>query len=539
MFNEYYDAKLAKKGKAELRFIKRKIISLVSMTGKAKNIHIHIVGVCGTAMGTFALMLRDSGFKVSGSDVSFWPPMGPLLRSSGVDILEGWSIDNISNSVDLVVVGNVCAPDHIEVLEAIKKDKPIMSMPEIIGELYVGNASMVESRKSLIIAGTHGKTTTSGLLAHMLTELKYDPTYLIGGVTQSMQSIDSRGKLIQKKGTSHHVGDGKYVVFEGDEYDTAFFDARPKFLHYKPAHSIITSLEWDHADIYQDINEYTTAFVHLFEITKESLIVSNTYPLLNKLTNDYKKKFENKNIYPKIITYGTTVLDSVIPDVSIIINDTNHLGTNFTITNFDKKNATYITPMYGEYNVLNTVSVLIMLSVLGIDIFDDHLCGNKILHSLQSFSGMKRRQEIVAYIESKNITIIDDFAHHPTAVAETLKGVRNRFPERRIVALFEPRSSTSRRKIFEQPYSVSLGFADIIGMKVPPFIPEIDTGKDLLDPSVVKMGVEKLGKKVYLAETSDELAENICPFIKDGDVLVVMSNGSFDGIHKKIEHLLI
>lgn len=505
MFNSYYKEKLLQKSHPELRLIER-IKANISECKK-----IHIIGVCGTAMGTLAFMLRDSGFEVTGSDVSFWPPMGPLLKSKGVHILEGWSTDHIGPDTDLVVVGNACGPEHIEVVSAKEKNKPLISMPELMGEYYVG-----EAKESLVVAGTHGKTTTTGLLSHMLTTLGLDPTYLIGGVMQSMR--DASGQII-KEGTSHRVGNGTYVAFEGDEYDTAFFDARPKFLHYRPSSAIITSVEWDHIDIYQNEEIYTTAFKHLIEVTKKHLVVSHTYPLLNKLIAEARSGSIPHSA--DILVYG---IDDTC-DLKPVLGEITSQGQVFELLVKGESNGMYTTPLYGEYNTLNSVAVLGLLLSLGIDIKTD-----AVRSALASFPGMKRRQEIVFINAERNIVVLDDFAHHPTAVAETLKGIRNRFPGRRIVALFEPRSNTSRRKLFEHTYPGALATADLIGIKVPPYRAEIDAGQDLLDPQVVKKETESFGKIVELAETAPELVEKIIPDLQDGDVVIVMSNGSFDGI---------
>jgi UDP-N-acetylmuramate: L-alanyl-gamma-D-glutamyl-meso-diaminopimelate ligase len=505
MFNEYYDTKLGKKAHPELRFFDRKKIHL----GSAK--HIHIIGICGTAMGTFALMLRDSGFTVSGSDAQFWPPMGPLLRSSGVEIFEGWNAAHIADDVDLVVVGNACGPTHVEVVAAQGRGLALMSMPEILGEYYIG-----DEKTSLVVAGTHGKTTTTGLLSHVLSVIDENPTYLIGGVMQSMND----------SGTSHHVGKGKYVALEGDEYDTAFFDARPKFLHYRPSFSIITSVEWDHVDIYASIEEYKTAFAHLIEVTKKGLVVSDQYPLLNELIANIPHQAE-------VLVYG---MDEKA-DLKPVLGETNERGQEFELFIKEKTYGKYITPMYGEYNVLNTVAVLGLLHQAGFDIASD-----EIKKAVAGFPGMKRRQEIVDEILIKNssekVTIIDDFAHHPTAVSETLKGIRNRFPNRRLVALFEPRSNTSRRKMFEHTYPGALAIADLIGIKTPPYRAEVDAGQDLLDPHVIERDVQALGKEIILTETTDELVTAVSPHILPGDVIVVMSNGAFDGIHGMIADAL-
>lgn len=517
MFNEYYDAKLRKKAYPELRFFDRKKTHLGPVSSGAK--HVHVIGICGTAMGTFALMLRDSGFKVSGSDAQFWPPMGPLLRSSGVEIFEGWNPDNIAADVDLVVVGNACGPTHAEVVAAQERGLALMSMPEILGEYYVG-----DSKTSLVVAGTHGKTTTTGLLSHVLTALQEDPTYLIGGVMQTPHAPGAHA------GTSHHVGNGTYVALEGDEYDTAFFDARPKFLHYHPSFSIITSVEWDHVDIYSSIEEYQTAFAHLIEVTKKGLVVSDQYPLLNRLIAS------TPHAAP-VLVYGMNDAADIRP----VLGKANHNGQPFELFVKGASYGTYVTPMYGEYNVLNTAAALGILHQAGFDI-----AAQSVRDAIASFPGMKRRQEIVNEILIKKlddekkedaggkVTIIDDFAHHPTAVQETLKGIRNRFPDRRIVALFEPRSSTSRRKMFEHTYPAALAIADLIGIKTPPYKAEVDAGQDLLDPHVIERDIQALSKTVILAETTDELAAAIVPMILPGDVIVVMSNGAFDGIHGKI-----
>lgn len=520
MFNTYYEEKLRTKSHPELRLINR-IKADISNCKK-----IHIIGVCGTAMGTLAFMLRDSGFEVTGSDVSFWPPMGPLLKEKGVHILEGWSADHIAADTDLVVVGNACGPEHIEVVRAQELNKPLISMPELMGEYYVGdNTNQAGGKESFVVAGTHGKTTTTGILSHMLTELKLDPTYLIGGVMQSMR--DQSGVVV-KEGASHRVGKGMHVVFEGDEYDTAFFDARPKFLHYRPTSAIITSVEWDHIDIYPNEEIYTTAFRHLIEVTKKHLIVSHTYPLLNQLIADTRA-----GTIPHaadILVYGTDESCDLRPVFGAIDHEGQHLELFVKGESF----GMYTVPLYGVYNTLNAVAVLGLLMSNGIDIKSE-----QVRSALASFPGMKRRQEMVFKNTARNIVVLDDFAHHPTAVAETLKGIRNRFPDRRIVALFEPRSNTSRRKLFEHTYPGALATADLIGIKVPPYRAEIDAGQDLLDPQVVKRETESFGKVVELAETASELVEKIIPDLQDGDVIVVMSNGSFDGILELLKQKIV
>lgn len=529
MFNEYYDAKLRKKAYPELRFPDRKLVDAAgNQTVDLRACkHVHIIGICGTAMGTLALMLRDSGFKVSGSDIGFWPPMGPHLKANGVETFEGWNASNIADDVDLVVVGNACGPTHIEVVEAQRRGLPLMSLPELIGAFYVDGTPEHGEKTSIVVAGTHGKTTTTGLLSHVLTELAGapaseigtdtggDPTYLIGGV-------------MQKKETSHHVGAGKYVALEGDEYDTAYFDARPKFLHYRPSFAIITSVEWDHVDIYSNIEEYKTAFAHLIEVAKRGLVVSNQYPLLNELIGSVKHQAE-------ILVYGIDAANGIAPDLRPVLGAISEKGQGFELFIKEKSFGTYTTPMYGEYNALNTVAVLGVLHQAGIDI-----SSQRVRDAIAGFPGMKRRQEVVAEIPFSNdkVTIIDDFAHHPTAVLETLKGIRNRFPNRRIVALFEPRSNTSRRKMFEHTYPAALATADLIGVKAPPYRAEVDHGQDLLDPHVIESDVRKLGKEIILTETTDELVASIAPHIQAGDVIVVMSNGAFDGIHGKIADAL-
>jgi UDP-N-acetylmuramate: L-alanyl-gamma-D-glutamyl-meso-diaminopimelate ligase len=516
MFDAYYDAKLAKKGMLELRDIKRYSTSLADNIHTAK--HVYIIGICGTAMGALALMLRDSGVDVTGSDISFWAPMGPLLKQKGVRMLEGWNADHITSDVDLVIVGNACGPQHIEVMRARELQKPLVSMPELMSEYYVGN-SMGQSahKESFVVAGTHGKTTTTGILSHVLTELGLDPTYIIGGV---MQSTRGNNGTVVKEGTSHAVGKGQYVVFEGDEYDTAFFDARPKFLHYRPSSAIITSVEWDHIDIYPDEEVYTTAFQHLIEVTKKHLIVSHTYPLLNQLIA--KARAGTIPCTANILVYG---IDDEC-DLRPVFTHADHNGQHFELYVKGESYGMYTLPLYGMYNVLNAVAALGLLMSNDIDIQTEY-----VRKALATFPGMKRRQEMFFEHTKRNIVVIDDFAHHPTAVAETLKGVRMRYPSRRVVAFFEPRSSTSRRKIFEHTYPTALAHADVIAIKVPPFKPEVDSGKDLLNPEIVKKETEALHKQVYLSNTAQALTDMVCLHIADGDVIVVMSNGSFDGIH--------
>jgi UDP-N-acetylmuramate: L-alanyl-gamma-D-glutamyl-meso-diaminopimelate ligase len=485
---EYYDRKIAGFADAPERVFERVIPQDISTIKK-----IHLSGVCGTAVGSLAVLLAKKGYALSGSDTDIYPPMSEVIASLGIEFKKGYAEENVQDA-DLIIVGNVCGPQNPEAKYAREHDIPTLSLPEAIHRFFI------EGKKSLVVAGTHGKTTTTGLLAHLFSEAGRKPGYMVGGVMQGGEE-------------SSAVGAGDHFIIEGDEYDTAYFDKSPKFLHYTPHVAIVTSLEFDHVDIYKNMREYTDAFEFLAqEIPPEgALFLCGDHDAVKNLGNGTQGE---------IVTYGfkqenqITVTDMLVTDK----------GQEFTLVVRGETLGTFFTPLPGNHNLLNTLAVCGVALREGISIED-------IKRGLSTFKGMKRRQEVVA--EVKGVTVLDDFAHHPTAVKETISAIKDKYPGRRLVAFFEPRSNTSRRKVFEEQYGHAFDAANLVFISTPPHKPTDDPA-EFLDPEHVVSAIKEKGIGAQAVKNADELLAQAVPLLKEGDVVLIMSNGSFDGIHHKL-----
>lgn len=490
---EYYDNKISKFADAADRVFNRVIPSDISTIKK-----IHLSGVCGTAVGSLAVLLSKKGYKLSGSDTDCYPPMSDVIRELGIEFREGFKEDNVKDA-DLVIIGNVCAASNPEAKYARENGLPTLSLPEAIYKFFI------EGKKSLVVSGTHGKTTTTGLLAHVFKDAGFNPGYMIGGVMQGGEE-------------SSVVGEGNYFIIEGDEYDTAYFDKSPKFLHYAPNAAIITSLEFDHVDIYKDMEEYTDAFKFLVkEIPEEgSLFVCGDHDGLLKLV---------KGASSRVVTYGLKEGNSITAkDIKV-----DEKGQEFSLIIDGEDKGRFFTPLPGTHNLLNA------LAVSGVAL-GEGMSLEALRKGLESFKGMKRRQEVIA--EVRGITILDDFAHHPTAVKETILAIKNKYKGRRLVAFFEPRSATSRRKVFEEEYGHAFKNADMVFISTP-HAKEYDKPEDFIDPQhIVEMikseGLSGQGIDAYAVSNAAELLDKAMPLLKEGDAVLIMSNGSFDGIHKSL-----
>jgi UDP-N-acetylmuramate: L-alanyl-gamma-D-glutamyl-meso-diaminopimelate ligase len=361
----------------------------------------------------------------------------------------------------------------------------------------------IRDKKSIVITGTHGKTTTTGICIHMLEQLGLHPSFLVGGVQQSSGE------------SALYSADSNYFAIEGDEYDTAYFDKSPKFLHYKPFYTIITSLELDHIDIYADFEDYLNSFRFLIEATDDNgvIVMCVDDAGVRKLYDEHKND-------PRIITYG--ISDDAMIRVSNIKTDSNGEIGDIYINN--EQVSTLAFPMFGEYNLLNAVAVYAVGRAIGVE-------SENITKALSNFHGMKRRQEVFGI--KNGITVIDDFAHHPTAVDKTLRGIKQRYPNNRIIALFEPRSNSSRSKIFETEYPESFSAADMVVFSTPKE-KEGYNPAEFMDIESVISRLHNLGKESYAVNHADQAVELLKPIVQSGDVVVVMSNGSFDGVHQKL-----
>jgi UDP-N-acetylmuramate: L-alanyl-gamma-D-glutamyl-meso-diaminopimelate ligase len=496
--NSYYRQKIEEKDDASLRLVKRAEAPVTSSVQT-----IHIIGICGTAMGSLAGLLREAGYEVTGSDDGFYPPMSTMLEELGIDIAKTGSTD-LLNAADVVVVGNAAGPSHVEVAYAREHNLPLMSLPEALQQFIFG------ARQRLAVCGTHGKTTTTGLLASIFKAAKRDPGFLIGGVMQGQTTGFSLGK---KEGSEADV-----FVLEGDEYDTAYFDKRPKFLSYAPHSAIITSVELDHVDIYRDLEDYKQAFRFLASQLPAAgtLIACGDDALVREVISDTAATVvayglgEENDVMVKSLESADGVQRATLIEQGEVIGEIH-------------------TTLPGVYNLLNATAAALLARAHGVS-FED------IQQGISNFRGMKRRQEIVfdgTDATGQQVTLIDDFAHHPHAVTVTLAGLRARYTNRRLIAIFEPRSNSSRKKIFETAYTQSFDDADQVLLKMPP-LRHNDSSEDFMNVSSVAKEITKRGTPTAHVETVEELIETLEAMRQPDDVIVMMSNGSFDGLREKL-----
>lgn len=463
--------------------------------------HIHIMGICGTAMGNFAGLLQSMGYKVTGSDQNVYPPMSDVLQSLGISIYQGYKKENLNPKPDFVVVGNVITKTMEEAQALLASDIPYASFPESMGDMLLKNSH------SIVICGTHGKTTTTAMMAWIASELKQDPGYLIGGVPKNFDVSFARGS-------------GQYFIIEGDEYDTAFFDKVPKFKHYFPKSAILTSVEFDHADIYKDLNDVLNAFKILMEKLPED--------------GNLIYHFEDQNIAGLLewtacrnkVSYGfASGARFQITDLSY-----SPQGTTWTVveTRDDGSKVPTVlkTSMSGDHNVLNFTADFALTRQLGWD-------AAKVVGAIARFQGVKRRQEILG--EFGGVTVIEDFAHHPTAVKVTLEGLKKKYSGQRLLAAFEPRSATSRKSIFQKDYAMAFDHKADQTFIMQAYVPEGKTAdSDGFSAAKLVEDLKSTGNEVVLATSYDQLVDEILSVAKPQDVLVLMSNGGFGGIYPKI-----
>lgn len=451
--------------------------------------HVHLIGICGTAMASLAGLLKDRGFMVTGSDSNPYPPMSTQLESLGITIMKPYAAGNLHPQPDFVIVGNVISKTNEEAAELLKLNIPYTSLPQAMGDL------IISKRQSIVIAGTHGKTTTSSLMAWVATQAGVHPGFLIGGIAKNFSK-------------SFQNPEGDFFVIEGDEYDTAFFDKVPKFVHYKPRHVILTSVEFDHADIYKDLDAVKEAFKKLMLLIPEngSLVYCADDANVSELASLCKAK--NK------IGYGIKK-GSVLARIQAV----DEKGTHFTVGD-----QSYQMTMSGEYNVLNATAVIALSQSLGWDSL-------ALKKALQSFEGVKRRQEILG--EPKGVLVIEDFAHHPTAVRETIKGIKSKYPKRKLFAVFEPRSATSRRKIFQQDYVKAFELAEETLIAQAFDQSKIDQDNRFSSEELVQ-DICKKGGQAHVYNQVEQIVSDLTKKARKGDLILIMSNGGFDGIYTKL-----
>lgn len=454
--------------------------------------HIHMLGICGTGMTSLATLLLGEGHRITGSDENVYPPMSTQLEEMGIEINRGYKPEHLGNTPDQVIVGNVIRRDNPEALSVIERKIPYSSMPQALSDYFLND------RTPVVVAGTHGKTTLSTLTSWLLDAAGEAPGFFIGGIGRNF-------------GTGARKGSGSFFVIEGDEYDTAFFDKGPKFLHYRPQAVILTSVEFDHADIYRDVDHIERSFTKLMEIIPSDglLVACNEYERVHTVA---------KSASCKVVWYGQDDGDYCTKGVSIEDD-----GTSFTLMHA-KGESRLKMPMFGAHNLQNVVAASALLIESGID-------PEKIQKGLSTFEGVARRQDLVG--EAAGVVVIDDFAHHPTAVAKTIDAIRARYPRRRLWALFEPRSNTSRRNVFQDRYALAFANADqaIIGhVHRADSIPD----SERMDTAKLARDITSGGTNARAMDTTDEMLEVLDAELKEGDAVLIMSNGSFDNIAKRL-----
>lgn len=460
---------------------------------------VYLIGICGTAMASLAGMLQERGYEVGGSDEHVYPPMSTYLERLRIPVLQGYTKDHlVTFRPDVVIIGNAAARTNAEAAATVELDLPYTSMPEAIHQLFI------KGKHSIVIAGTHGKTTTTSLMAWILEAAGRDPSMVVGGIPLNFNH-------------NFKLGDGPEFVIEGDEYNTAFFDQGPKFLHYGANTLLVNNIEFDHADIYTDLNAIIDAFRKgVQQVQPGDCIVANGDDAnVARLRNDARGKWITFGFDPKHDAYATDV--EFAPET-----------TSFTAWWQGREWYRFRTTLSGRHNVLNALADAVIAQLRG-------LSAEEIQRGLATFQGIKRRMEVRGV--ERGVTVIDDFAHHPTAIATTLNGARKRFPGQRIWALFEPRSISSSRKEFEDGYKEAFHEADrvIIG---PIFHRERYATRYGLDKMMsVEAIVDRLKGDGIAAEQIDDfdaIAGTIAKEANEGDVVVVMSSGAFGGVHERI-----
>lgn len=475
--------------------------------------HVHFMGICGTAMASLAGLLHSQGFRISGSDQNVYPPMSTQLESLGIKILSGYKRENITNNPigipDLVIVGNVISRNFEEAKALLESEIPFTSLPQAMGQIVIGR------RHSVVVAGTHGKTTTTALNSFVAEALGLHPGFMVGGIPKNF-------------GQSYRFGSGDWFIIEGDEYDTAFFDKVPKFIHYRPRSVILNSVEFDHADIYRDLDHVKEAFLMLIDLIPDGglLVACEDEETIRDLLSRRKDALAKRNV--KVVTFGLTHGDHRAENIVAVpvkgLGSTEkavRLGTRFSY-----RGQSIDIPMIGSYNVKNVLATIALWSELGHP-------SSEIAPLLLGFEGVKRRQEVLG--TPGGVTVIEDFAHHPTAVRETIRTVQMQYPKSHVFSIFEARSATSRRNVFQDEYAAAFIDAGTQSLLLPPPFNLAGLGE------ADRFSTDKLLKSLHAAKVDavlfdgvDSIVKNVTTRAKPGDVVLVMSNGGFDGIYQKL-----
>jgi UDP-N-acetylmuramate: L-alanyl-gamma-D-glutamyl-meso-diaminopimelate ligase len=454
---------------------------------------IHLIGVCGTAMATLAALLKSKGYDVRGSDQNVYPPMSDFLVQQGITLLQGYRPEHITSDLDLVVIGNAISRGNPELEEVLDRKIRYCSLPEAVRDHFLW------ASRAIVIAGTHGKTTTTALTGWLLTDGGVDPSVLIGGIAENFNG-------------SFRVGGGREFVIEGDEYDSAFFDKTAKFLKYLPDIAIVGNIEFDHADIYPDLDAIRLAFRRFVNLIPRRglLLLGADNPDALALKTQARCRVE---------TFGLSEgADWQAHDLDVTDN-----VTRFGIRRSGAPDGTFELPLLGAYNVRNALAAIAVGAAVG-------LSTDTMAASLRRFKGVRRRMEHRGTVNG--IAIYDDFAHHPTAIAETLAGVRSAHPTRRIWAIFEPRSATSCRRVFQDDFTRALAGADHV------ILPDVFRSTlpehERLSPELVVEALQSRRVDARFIPRTDDIVSTVAREARPGDLVIVMSNGGFDDIHRKL-----
>ncbi|MCI5227333.1 MAG: UDP-N-acetylmuramate:L-alanyl-gamma-D-glutamyl-meso-diaminopimelate ligase [Candidatus Electrothrix sp. AX2] len=462
--------------------------------------HIHIMGICGTGMAAIAGMLKESGYKVTGSDQNVYPPMSDFLAQAGIEVMQGYVPENLDPRPDLVIVGNVIQAVFPEAQRLAELGIPYLSMPQALGHFFLGGE---HPKKPLVVTGTHGKTTTSSLLATALHRAGCSPGFLIGGIVEAF-------------GRNYRLGEGEYFVVEGDEYDTAFFNKVSKFLHYRPQYAILTSVEFDHADIFADLEEIKQSFLAFVGLIPENgaLVACTDDPVVAEIAAQCSGP---------VISYGTgkTGKDCQWQLCELAVQG---CSTSFTAYKDKVLFGEFTLPMPGRHNGLNALAVIALMDHLGI-------AQEAITKGLASFEGIKRRQQIRG--EVNGITVIDDFAHHPTAVRETVQALRLAWPDQRLLIVFEPRTNSSRRAVFQQQYEQAFAGADQVFVREIVPLTNVPAQEQFSSKQLATALNEQGIPTEYFPDTAKIIA-SLVQQARTGDVIAILSNGGFDNIHERL-----
>jgi UDP-N-acetylmuramate: L-alanyl-gamma-D-glutamyl-meso-diaminopimelate ligase len=451
--------------------------------------HFHFLGISGTAMGAVASALHERGFVVTGSDENIYPPMSTFLEKRGIALSQGYRAENLPEKVDIVVIGNAISRGNAELEAVLRRKLYYLSLPEVLKEFFL------RGRHNLVVTGTHGKTTTTALLAWILTSAGIKPSYMIGGLPKNL----GQGALFN---------DSKYFVIEGDEYDTAFFDKRSKFIHYLPELLVINNIEFDHADIFRNLDEIKLSFRRLINIVPQNGMI-----LLNG--DDANCVEVAQNCFAPLVEVGFS------PNCAQRIRDVSYSPDKSKFTLGEDE---YEIPLVGEFNVRNAAMAISAAKFYQVP-------NEKIRKALMKFQGISRRLEVRG--EARGVKVIDDFGHHPTAITQTMQALRHRFPGHRIWAVFEPRSNTTRRAVFQQQLPDALSLADGVFISEVARLEQLPEA-DRLNPQGVVEAIAKSGRPAFYEKNADAIVDRLVPMVQRDDVVAIFSNGGFDRIHEKL-----